>query len=215
MWEEVLEGDLGAVMVIGGIENSICRFLMEPTPGVESRTAFWVLSLTDDEMLEAAAVAMERDALRWYLWEHKRHPIRRWADLRMFILRQFRSQSEGSLYEQWLATAHTTTVLEYWRRFIEKVATLEGISEDILLGQFINELKEEVKAEVRLLHPISLEQATELAIRVEEKNRVTNGRKMGLSSVKTSSGYSRGMSTVPTYILFWSSQSFNLKALGT
>lgn len=74
------------------------------------------------------------------------------------MLRQFRSTHGGSLYEQWLATVQTTTVTEYLRKFIETASPLERISEDILLGQFLNGLKEDVKAEVRLLSPFSLEQ---------------------------------------------------------
>lgn len=51
--------------------------------------------LSEEERLEAVAVTLEGDALRWYQWEHKRHPIRRWSDLKEFILRQFRSSSGG------------------------------------------------------------------------------------------------------------------------
>lgn len=87
---------------------------------VEHYFNFYLLSA--EEMLEAVVVAMEGDALRWYQWEHKRHPIRFWADLKDFILKQFRPANGGSLYEQWLATNQVTTVLEYKRRFIETAA---------------------------------------------------------------------------------------------
>lgn len=40
------------------------------------------------------------------------------------------------------------------------------------MGQFLNGLKDEVKAEVRLLSIISLEQAMDLSLRVEEKNKI-------------------------------------------
>lgn len=133
--------------------------------------------LSEEERLEAVVVALEGDALRWYQWEHKRHPIRRWADLKGFILRQFRSAAGGSLYEQWLATTQTTTVAEYRRKFIETAAPLERISEEILLGQFLNGLKEDIRAEVRLLSPLSLEQAMEMALRVEEKNKAIGLRR--------------------------------------
>lgn len=51
---------------------------------VERYFAFY--RLTEEEMLEAVAVALDGDALRWYQWENKRHPIRRWVDLKGFIL---------------------------------------------------------------------------------------------------------------------------------
>lgn len=143
-------------------------------------------------------VALEGDALRWYLWENKRHPIRRWSDLKDFILRQFRSSTGGSLYEQWLATVQTTTVAEYRRMFIETAAPLERISEEILMGQFLNGLKEDVKAEVRMLNPLSLEQAMELALRVEEKNKATRWRKPSFGFVRTRSYAFSTRSSIPT-----------------
>lgn len=106
-------------------------------------------------------------------------PIRGWADLKNFILRQFRSINGGSLYEQWISTTQTTTVGEYRRRFIETASPLERVSEGVLLGQFIHGLKEDIKVEVRMLSPINLEQAMELAVRVEEKQRVANYRRQG------------------------------------
>lgn len=129
--------------------------------------------LTEDERLEA--VALERDALRWFQSENKRHLIRMWEDLKG--LRQFKQFNGGSLYEQWLATTQTTTVSDYRRKFIETAAPVDRVPENILLGQFLNGLIEEVKAEVHLLNPISLEQAMEFAMRVEEKNHVTGSKK--------------------------------------
>lgn len=56
--------------------------------------------LTEAEKLEAVVVALEGDALRWFQWKNKRRPIRRWDELREFMLRQFRPSSGGSLCEQ-------------------------------------------------------------------------------------------------------------------
>lgn len=166
---------------------------------VERYFAFY--RLTEEEMLEAVGVAMDGDALRWYQWENKRRPIRRWSDLKSFILRQFRSINGGSLYEQWLSTIQTTTVCEYRRRFIETASPLDRVSEDVLLGQFIHGLKEEIKVEVRMLSPVNLEQAMELAMKVEEKQQVSNYRRQGLGSIKTGtySSFSKSTTTVPPY----------------
>lgn len=102
--------------------------------------------------------------------EKKRRLIRRWDELREFVLRQFRPSNGGSFYEQWLATVQTSSVTDYRRKFIETAAPLDRLPEDIFLGQFLNGLTEEIRAEVRILNPISLEQAMELALRVEERN---------------------------------------------
>lgn len=110
-----------------------------------------------------------------------------WADLKSFILQQFRLTDGGSLYEQWLATAQTTTVHEYRRKFIELAAPLERIPENIWMGQFINGLRDEIRAEVRLLSPMNLEQGMEMALRVAEQNRVIGLKKSYLGPIKTSS----------------------------
>lgn len=173
--------------------------------------------MTEAEKLEAVVVALEGDALRWYQWEHKRRPIRRWEELREFMLRQFRPANGGSLCEQWLATTQTTTVMEYRRKFIETAAPLERLPEDIMLGQFLNGLKEDIRVEVRLLNPVNLEQAMELAVRVEERNTV---KKMGIGGFKSgqfslssfkspsqarSTAYS--MQSSPTSVRSWVSQA--------
>lgn len=164
---------------------------------------FGFYRLTEEEMLEAVVVAMEGDALRWFQWENKRRPVRRWVDLKTFILRQFRSVGGGSLYEQWLSTIQTSTVSEYRRRFIETAGPLERVSEDMLLGHFINGLKEEIRAELRLMNPICLEQAMEQALRVEEKQNVTSSRRTSINTTKysTYSSYSKGANSVGPYSL--------------
>ncbi|KAL8116135.1 hypothetical protein AgCh_022584 [Apium graveolens] len=100
------------------------------------------------------------------------------------LLRQFRTTSAGSLQEQWLHHQQTTGVVDYRRCFIELMAPLTGVSEEITLAQFINGLKDEVKAEVRVLGPLNLDHAMDLAVKVEEKLQNSGSRKIstGFSS---------------------------------
>lgn len=76
----------------------------------------------------------------------------------------------------------TGTVEEFRRQLIELAAPLEQIPENMLMAKFVNGLKEEIRAEVQMLGLYKLEQTMDLALKVEEKNRV-----MGLLSkeVKT------------------------------
>lgn len=183
--------------------------------------------LTEQERLDAVVVALEGDALKWFQWENRRRPIRRWDELKGFLLRQFRSASGGSLYEQWLSTNQTHTVAEYQRKFIETAAPLKGLTEEILLGQFLTGLKEEIRVEVRILNPINLEQAMEFAVRIEEKNRAMGLKKNGWSMVRTGtySYSSKGpaQSTVssynsqssPTSIRSWASGGSESQMSGT
>lgn len=138
--------------------------------------------LNEEEKMEAAVVGMEGEALSWYQWEHRRRPIRIWVELKELLLKQFRPVNSGSLYEQWLAVSQSGSVEEYRRQFIKLAAPLENVPEQILMGQFINGLKDEVKAEVRLLNPVNLDWAMDLAVRVEEKNRAGGNKGNGVRS---------------------------------
>lgn len=165
--------------------------------------------LNEEERMEAAIVGMEGEALSWYQWEHRRRPIRVWMELKDLLLKQFRPANAGSLYEQWLAVSQSGTVTDYRRQFIKFAAPLENVPETILMGHFINGLKEEVKAEVRLLNPINLDWAMEIVVRLEEKIRVGSlkrnmSRTTNFSSFKTgpNSSTSKGpfvLSSASTY----------------
>lgn len=61
---------------------------------------------------------MEGDALRWWQWENKRHP-----------------PEHNSI--RTVATEQTAGMAEYRRKFIEIA--------DMLMGKFVNELKEEIR----------------------------------------------------------------------
>ena len=59
--------------------------------------------LNDEEKVEVTVISFEGDAIRWYQWESRRKAISRWEEMRSLLLRQFRSTTNGSLCEQFLA----------------------------------------------------------------------------------------------------------------
>lgn len=69
-------------------------------------------------------------------------------------------------------------------------APLERVPENILMGQFVNGLRDEVRAEVRVLSPLNLDQAINFTIRVEDKNRALQNRKYGFGSSKSGNSLS-------------------------
>lgn len=145
---------------------------------------FDIYKLTEGEKLDVAVVSMEGDALRWYTFESRRHPTRTWLELKAKVLAKFRPTSAGTLHEQSLATTQTTTVAEYQRMFIELASPLNDVPESIMMGQFINELKEDIKSEIQLLNPFTLDDAMDLEVRVKERNRVQGLRRSGLGPVR-------------------------------
>lgn len=93
-------------------------------------------------------MALEGDTLLWFQWEHGRRPVTQWNELKTLLLRQFRPIYAGTLYQQWLSLIQTRSVHEYQRSFIGLLAPLKNISDDVILGQFINGLKEDIRTEV-------------------------------------------------------------------
>lgn len=141
---------------------------------IRAERYFSLNRLSKEEQIEVSIISFEGDALRWFQWEHRRRPIREWEELKLMMLKQFRSNSNGSLCEQFLALRQESSIEEYKRRFVSLAVPLVGISNELYLSQFINGLDPIIKAEVRLLSPITLNDAMELAVKIEEKNRVLN-----------------------------------------
>lgn len=50
---------------------------------------------------------------------------------------------------------------DYRRRFVEPLAPLKGVNEEVALGKFMSGLKHDMKAELRLHTPRSLDQGME------------------------------------------------------
>lgn len=125
-------------------------------------------------------VALDGDALLWFQYEDDRRPLRSWDEMKAMILRRFRLNAAGSLHEQWADHWQTGTVMEYRRRFVQLLAPLKGVSDEVALGQFMSGVNPEIKTELRLHNPRSLDRAMELALRWKT-NRMSssNGPNMG------------------------------------
>ncbi|KAI3714972.1 hypothetical protein L6452_21935 [Arctium lappa] len=143
--------------------------------------------LSQEEKIDVSFIAFEGDALKWFQWENKRHPITRWEDLKYLLFRQFRSLATGSLCEQFLAVKQEGSIDDYRRKFVELAAPLDGIPEEIFLGQYINGLENTIKAELRLLNPLTLSEAMEMSSKVEVKNKMMVREKPSYSGKKSSS----------------------------
>lgn len=118
--------------------------------------------------------------------------------MKTLVLRQFRPSHTGSLHEQWLSLTQVGSVLDYQRKFIELSAPLPNVSEDIALGQFINGLKNDIRAEVRVFGPRSLDHAMALALNVEETIRTIPIRKNETRAYSSPYGFGSTTTKVST-----------------
>ena len=95
---------------------------------------------SNEEKLEATVIGFKGDTLLWYRWETKKRPIVLWEEMKL-ILKHFRATQTGSLNEQFLSVKQDGTVREHRRRFIELLAPLNDVYEEVALSAFINGLQ--------------------------------------------------------------------------
>lgn len=109
---------------------------------------FHVNRFEEEEKVEAAAVCMEGRALSWYQWEDSRAPIQTWELFKAALIERFRPSFQGSPQEALVGVKQTGTVTEFRERFEAQAAPLREVREDMLMGIFLNGLKEENSGQV-------------------------------------------------------------------
>ena len=77
---------------------------------------------------------------------------------------------EGSLCERFLAMRQEGSMREFCSTFKSAATILPGLPKQVLEGVFINGLRPNIRAEVRLVMPKRLEELMEYAQRVEDRN---------------------------------------------
>nr|XP_016495663.1 PREDICTED: uncharacterized protein LOC107814725 isoform X3 [Nicotiana tabacum] len=126
--------------------------------------------IDDKDKLEAAAVCLEGRALNWFQWWETRTPVVTWDVFRVAILQRFTPSQLGNLYEVLIGLQQTGSVAQYREDFELLSAPLKDADDEVLMGIFINGLREEIKAELRLSKLGTLTQIMDQSQRIEEKN---------------------------------------------
>ncbi|XP_031271166.1 uncharacterized protein LOC116129586 [Pistacia vera] len=149
---------------------------------------FNINGISEEGKLTAATVCMEGEAINWFQWTESKTPASSWAMLKLALLQRFNGSQELNPYESLMAMKQTGSVVDFRRQFEAVAALLVGEKEEILQAAFINGLKTEIRAEVRLAQPNSLIQIIELAQRIEEKNQALEEAQVGVNRVSRTSG---------------------------
>ncbi|KAF7826714.1 Retrotransposable element Tf2 [Senna tora] len=101
-----------------------------------------------------------------------RKPVQRWSDFKMELLRCFHQSQQGNGYEILMAHKQTSDVGEYRERFELLSAPLKEATEEMLIGFYQNGLKEEVRAELRMIQAQNLLDIMDMSQKIEERNEV-------------------------------------------
>ena len=85
-----------------------------------------------------------------------------WKEMKLLILKKFRSSRAGSLHEHFLAIHQEGSIGDYIRKFIELLAPLDNVSDEVALSTLIKGLKPEMRTELRVFEPTTLNRAMDL-----------------------------------------------------
>lgn len=113
-------------------------------------------------------ICLEGSPLSWFRWKEEKSPFGSWSRFKRKLLERFQQSQEGSVKEQFLDIRQEGTVREYVDKFEGFAGQLLGVPDDIMECTFIKGLKPEVRAEVRIAEPVSLEQAIRVAIKIDD-----------------------------------------------
>ena len=149
-------------------------FQGEDAPGWVDRIEryFQIRGVPPEEWLTAAKVAVEGQALTWFHWWEATAAVHSWPRFREAVVKRFQPEVAWDPYSALLALKQEGTVREYRDRF-EALSRPQKIEErKYLRSLFLNGLKEEVRAEVKIHKYDTLDEMIDLAEVIDDRNRL-------------------------------------------
>ncbi|KAD4888929.1 hypothetical protein E3N88_21002 [Mikania micrantha] len=135
----------------------------------------------DEEKVDVAAIHLEGDALDFYSWVASEQDITYWEELVSAMQKHFGPPEFQNPDEYLCSVKQTGTVHEYRQEFTRRSARVNQWPDHCLLGVFLNGLKDELKADVRIHKPRSVYKAVNLALEFESKLNCTRPEKKSFS----------------------------------
>ena len=131
----------------------------------------------EEEKLDAVVIALEDKALSWYQWWEEQSKEFNWEEFKGALIRRFQPGLVQNPFGLLLSIKQTSSVMKYREKF-ERESTPLKEERIMLKGIFINGLKEEIRAELKLYTTGTLDELMDQALLLEEKNNAL--RKVGL-----------------------------------
>jgi len=128
---------------------------------------FNVNRILEEEKLDAVAVCLEGRALHWFQWMETWQTVNEWGEFKKLLLMRFGYLQKGDGCEKLMALKQTGSLAEYIESFEIVSAPLKGIPPTVIMGAFKNGLREEIRAELRLMKLQGLPEVIEMALRLE------------------------------------------------
>lgn len=131
---------------------------------------FKYYQIPDTEKVEIASMHLEGDALDLYSWLSDDQSMTFWEELVQAFTKNFGPAEFQNPDEYLCSIKQTASVQEYRQEFAKRSSRVSNWPDHCLLGVFLNGLKEELKADVRIHKPRTVYNAMSLALEFESKS---------------------------------------------
>ena len=124
--------------------------------------------MPEKEILKQAMMAMEGEALEWFIWSEDRYPLRDWTDFHLQLQKRFGAQSSNNLLKQLMSLNQEDYVLEYRAEFERISAYLPDLAADVLETAYLRGLKTDIQEALEMHSPIGLRQIMDMSVQTEK-----------------------------------------------
>ncbi|CAL9017714.1 unnamed protein product, partial [Prunus brigantina] len=124
---------------------------------------FDYFSVPDAQKVKLASFHMEREALQWFQWLDCIHRFPRWEEFTKALCQEFGSSDLEDCAESLLKLKQTGSLRDYISEFRRLANRTRDMTPSILRSCFIGGLKKELRHDVKLLRPTSVQDACALA----------------------------------------------------
>ena len=133
---------------------------------------FEIRGVLEEKWVSMAMVAMEGKALTWFRWWEETTTIQTWTVFKDVIIRRFQPKLVHNPFEILLEVRQEGSMKEFREIFEMYFELLKIMEHKYLFGLFLNGLKDEVRAELKLHSFRILEELTDMEEMVESRNKM-------------------------------------------
>ncbi|KAJ8751836.1 hypothetical protein K2173_026032 [Erythroxylum novogranatense] len=156
------------------LKLSFPKFNGEDPPGwiFRAEQYFAYQGITVEQRTPLASFHLEGLALQWFRWFTKFRGPLSWTEFTRSLLQRFGPTDYEDPAEALSRLKQTTTVEAYQDAFERLSHQVDGLPESFLVGSFTAGLRDEIRLEVKLKKPRTLNDAIGAARIIEEKNQL-------------------------------------------
>lgn len=111
---------------------------------------FRLNEIRTQDKVDAVVLALEEKSLNWFQWWKEQAPLRTWEEFKLAVIRRFQPGLLHNPLGPLLSLKQKGAMMEYRDKFEMLVAPLRREEKGMLDSIFLNGLKEEIQAELKM-----------------------------------------------------------------